>query len=139
MTGQDERHFLEFPGNETILLTEDEASVRALARYILKLLGYVVLEAAHGREAMEIAEAFADSIHLLVTDVIMPEISGLQLAERLRERRTEMKVLYLSGYSEDWLMQDTTSRLGTSFLQKPFSPTMLAQSVRKALDGSAAV
>jgi PAS domain S-box-containing protein len=122
------------PGWETVLLVEDEDAVRALAREVLRRHGYVVLEARHGVDAVRIAERHTDDIHLLVTDVVMPHMSGRDTAERLTTMRPAMKVLFMSGYTDHALMhRDVTP--GAAFLQKPFTPDAFARKVRQVLDG----
>jgi two-component system cell cycle sensor histidine kinase/response regulator CckA len=121
------------PGWETVLLVEDEDAVRALAREVLRRHGYVVLEARHGVDAMRVAERHTDDIHLLVTDVVMPHMSGREAAERLTTVRPKLKVLFMSGYSDHALMhRDLTP--GVAFLQKPFTPEVFARKVRQVLD-----
>jgi two-component system, cell cycle sensor histidine kinase and response regulator CckA len=119
--------------SETILLVEDEPAVRGLARQILRMHGYVVLEAADGVEALRLADAQAGPIDLLITDVIMPAMGGVPLAERLVARRPETKVLFTSGYPEDAVVQHGIPRTLVAFLQKPFTPAGLAQKVREVL------
>lgn len=121
-------------GSETILLVEDEEVVRELGRRILDMHGYRVLAARNGREALAICEAHGDSIAALVTDVIMPEMSGRALAERLAERWPGVRVLYLSGYTSGAIAQHGVLEPGVEFLQKPFSPAALARRVREVLD-----
>jgi CheY-like chemotaxis protein len=121
-------------GTETILLAEDAAGVRAVAREVLKRNGYAVIEAADGQAALALAAAHAGPIHLLVTDVIMPEMSGRQLADRLREGRPELKVLFVSGYTDDAIVRHGILEPGIAFLQKPFTPESLARKVRAVLD-----
>ncbi len=120
-------------GNETILLTEDEPAVRALARHILTAYGYKVLEADHGKAALHVAEECGGPIHLLVTDIIMPGMSGPQLTDRLCAARCGLKVLYLSGHTDSAIRQSVLQS-DAAFLQKPFTPTALAQKVREVLD-----
>jgi PAS domain S-box-containing protein len=121
-------------GTETVLLVEDEDEVRALARELLEGLGYTVLEAGRPREALRLAEQYRGPIHLLLTDVVMPELNGRRLAEQLRPSRTDMKVLYMSGYADDAIVQHGVLMPGTPFLEKPFSAKTLAAQVRDVLD-----
>lgn len=122
------------PGTETILVVEDEEVVRSLARIILHSLGYTVLDANCGSDALAIANQHLGTIHLLITDVVMPEMSGCELAEHLGVIRPEMKVLFLSGYTDDAMLHHGVSRAEMAFLQKPFSPITLAAKVREVLD-----
>jgi CheY-like chemotaxis protein len=121
-------------GTETVLLVEDEDEVRALARELLEGLGYTVLEACRPREAMRRAEQHLGPIHLLLTDVVMPELNGRRLAEHLMPRRAGMKVLYMSGYADDAIVRHGVLEPGTRFLEKPFSADTLADKVREVLD-----
>jgi two-component system, cell cycle sensor histidine kinase and response regulator CckA len=120
-------------GTETILLAEDASAVRAVAQEILKRLGYTVLVANDGRSALELAGTRTDTIHLLITDVIMPEMSGRQLADRLKEQRPGLKVLFVSGYTDDAIVRHGMLEPGIAFLQKPFTPQTLARKVREVL------
>jgi two-component system, cell cycle sensor histidine kinase and response regulator CckA len=119
------------------LLAEDEDGVRALARLVLLDNGYVVLEARNGAEAMRICEEHTGPIHLLLTDVVMPNVSGPQVAERMLARRPEMKVLYVSGYTDDAIVRHGVLQADVPFLQKPYAPSALAQKVRAVLDRKA--
>ena len=121
-------------GIETVLLVEDETEVRDLTREILEGLGYTVLEASRPREAMLVSEQFRGPIHLLLTDVVMPELNGNRLAVRLTSGRAEMKVLYMSGYTDDAIARHGVLEPGTRLLQKPFSRETLADKVRDVLD-----
>jgi len=120
-------------GWETVLVVEDEDAVRALAREVLVRHGYVVLEARHGVDALRVAERHTDDIHLMVTDVVMPHMSGRQLAERLGSARPNMKILFMSGYTDQAIMHRELTP-GAAFLQKPFAPAALARRVRNILD-----
>ncbi|HUB07636.1 MAG TPA: response regulator [Myxococcales bacterium] len=121
-------------GNETILVVEDEASLRAAALRVLRELGYRVLEAALPSEAIALCERSTDHIHLLLTDVVMPEMNGRQLADRLRQGRPSLKVLYTSGYTENTIVHHGVPEAGIHFLPKPISPDLLAAKVRSVLD-----
>ncbi len=121
-------------GSETVLLVEDEDSVRQLARRILVDRGYQVLEAADAIQALEVARGHPEPIHLLLTDVVMPGLNGRELADRLRPQRPGMEVLYMSGYSDHAVLRDQTLNSGSNFLHKPFTPESLAVRVRDVLD-----
>jgi len=120
-------------GNETILLVEDEDGVRGLVRQVLKRKGYSVLEARDGGEALLTCEHFHEPIHLLLTDVVLAHMSGRELAERLSVLRPEMKVLYMSGYTDDAIVQHGVLTQEAAFLQKPFTTEALARKVREVL------
>jgi two-component system cell cycle sensor histidine kinase/response regulator CckA len=121
-------------GSETILLVEDELAVRDLARKFLEETGYHVLEAAGGAEALELARSYCGEIHLLMTDVVMPGISGRELAQQLLDIRPGMKVLYMSGYTDDTVIERGILDRGVVLLQKPFTRRGLARKVRELLD-----
>jgi PAS domain S-box-containing protein len=118
---------------QTVLLTDDEDGVRALARQVLESAGYVVLEAASGEEALGLAEGHAGRIDVLVSDVVMPGMGGRELAECLRARDPALRVLYLSGHTEDEVVRQGVLRQELHFLAKPFSPAALTRKVREIL------
>jgi CheY-like chemotaxis protein len=120
-------------------LVEDEDVVREMATEILRDSGYHVLEAKSGLEAMILERQHSGVIHLMLTDVVMPQISGRELAEQLTPLRREMKVLYMSGYTDDAIVHHGVLEEGTAFISKPFTPTALARKVREILDVDVAV
>jgi two-component system cell cycle sensor histidine kinase/response regulator CckA len=121
-------------GRETILLAEDEQLVRLLTRKVLELAGYRVLVAAGGAEALVAAERHDGPIHLLLTDVVMPEMNGRELMHRLAQLRPDVRVLYMSGYADEAVARHGALDPRTAFLQKPFTPEGLARKVRAVLD-----
>jgi len=121
-------------GAETILLVEDEAGVRQLARQMLLQQGYSVLEAQGSSEALQLFEQHGPSVHLLLTDVVMPHMSGRELAERLTAMRPDLKVLYMSGYTDDVIARHGLLEADTVLLQKPFTSDSLGRKVRAVLD-----
>ncbi|MDB4975626.1 MAG: sensory box histidine kinase/response regulator [Myxococcaceae bacterium] len=125
-------------GSEVVLLAEDDESVRQLARVILSKHGYHVLEASTPGDALLICEQFAGSIDLLLTDVVMPRMSGRELAERLSGMRPEMKLLFMSGYTDDAVVHHGVLTSGMAFVQKPLLPDRLLAKIRQVLDGPAA-
>jgi CheY-like chemotaxis protein len=121
-------------GTETVLVVEDEAQVRTVAREALRAHGYTVLEAEDADVALRVARGSGKMIDLLLTDVVMPGLSGAQLAEILTAERPGLRVLFMSGYTDDALSPHGVLRPGVHYLQKPFSPDVLAQTVRNVLD-----
>jgi CheY-like chemotaxis protein len=121
-------------GSETILVVEDEALVRELVREVLEAEGYNVIVAARGQEAIDICRQHTDPIDLLITDLVMPEMSGRELTERLTGECRDLKVLYMSGYTDDAVVRHGLLEASNAFLQKPFTPEDLARRVRLALD-----
>ncbi len=121
-------------GEETLLLAEDDAGVRALARDVLRQHGYRVLEAIDVEHALRICREHPERIDLLLTDVVMPVMSGRELAERAAEIRPEIKVLYMSGYTDNIVVSHGVTSVDKQFLQKPFTPRSLARKVRETLD-----
>jgi two-component system, cell cycle sensor histidine kinase and response regulator CckA len=122
-----------FKGTETVLLIEDEVAIKQVAREILEAQGYVVLEAS-SEDALAVSEEFDGKIHLLLTDVVMPKINGRELAEHLSSRRHGLKVLYMSGYTDNVIMHHGILKPHIAFLQKPFTSQSLAEKVRAVLD-----
>jgi CheY-like chemotaxis protein len=120
-------------GSETVLLVDDQEALRSLGRRTLERYGYTVIAPASAEEACQLAAGLAASIDLLVTDVVMPGMNGTELAETLRRENPDLKVVFMSGYTNDALSQHTGVD-GTRFLQKPFTPVLLARSVRELLD-----
>ena len=121
-------------GAETILLVEDESPLRVLVRGLLEGIGYTVLEAHDGEKALLSSKEYNGRIHLLLTDVVMPRMSGPDLAQQLAAFRQDMKVLYMSGYADDAIVQHGVLASNAAYLQKPFTPETLARKVREVLD-----
>jgi PAS domain S-box-containing protein len=122
-------------GSETILLVEDDALVRQLAQEVLRKYGYVVLEASTGKEALEMAQTYRAPVELLITDVVLPgAMRGTQVAQQLLAQRPHLKVLYMSGYTDNAIAHHGVLDAGVAFLQKPFTPETLARKVREVLD-----
>ncbi len=121
-------------GTETILLVEDEPAVRELARIVLAEHGYSILEAGNPQDAQVLAGNHAGGIHLLLTDVVMPGMSGRELAMQITSRHPNVRVLYMSGYTNNFIAENGMLEAGLSFLQKPFTPQILVQKVRETLD-----
>ena len=125
-------------GSETVLLVEDEESVRELVRETLSIRGYKVLEAENGEAGLRVADSYEQRIDILITDVMMPGIGGRELAQKLAAQRPEMKVLFLSGYTEEAVLNQGPVGSGTAFLQKPFTLQNLAKKVRDVLHAGTA-
>jgi CheY-like chemotaxis protein len=122
-----------FRGEGTVLLVEDEDVLRNLLSKFLRLHGYTVLEARHGGEALRVCEEHQGPIKIMVTDVVMPEMSGRELADRLMPLHPEMRIIYMSGYTEDEVVQRGVAELTVAFLQKPFKPIDLLYQVHAVL------
>jgi nitrogen-specific signal transduction histidine kinase len=125
-------------GTETVLLVEDEKTVRRIARLALETKGYTVLEAEHGAAALQLIQLHPGEIHLLLSDVIMPEMGGRQLLEEVRRCRPGLRALFMSGYTDDAVLRHGVIHGTDAFLQKPFTPLVLAKKVREVLDAVAA-
>jgi CheY-like chemotaxis protein len=123
-------------GTGTVLLVEDEPAVRAVVAEMLAGSGYSVMAAADGAEALRLSSAHDGEIHLLVTDVVMPGMSGQEVARRIGEARPQTRTLFVSGYNEDAIQQHGVLAPGTAFLEKPFSASDLARKAREVLDGA---
>ena len=121
-------------GWETVLLVEDDDQVRALARTALRRCGYQVLESYHGEHALQVCHQYTGTIHLLLTDVVMPRMGGRELADRIAAIRPKTKVLFMSGYASDVVSQGGKLDEGVALLHKPITPTSLAAKVREVLD-----
>ncbi len=121
-------------GSETILLVEDNEGVRQLAQQVLSNKGYTILEAKNSQEALQLFKAQTTPLHLLLTDVILPDLNGKLLADQLKQMQPNLKVLYTSGYTDDAIAHHGVLNPGLAFLSKPFTPTALAHKVRQVLD-----
>ena len=126
-----------FRGSETILIVEDEELVRVMARSVLKMQGYKVLEASNGEEALWLLENHHDRIHLIIADVVMPQMGGAELVEKVVPFHPETRVLFVSGYADSAVLNPADlGKRGIPFLQKPFTPELLSSKVREVLDAS---
>lgn len=121
-------------GSETILLVEDDHAVRAVAERSLVRFGYTVIAASNGAEALDLAASFDDDIDLLLTDIMMPGMNGVEVAGAVASDRPGIRVFYMSGYADQDLVRQGLLEPGTHFLQKPFTPQELAERVRGILD-----
>jgi CheY-like chemotaxis protein len=121
-------------GTETLLVVEDEDSVRRMIGDVLRGCGYTVLEATDGAEALAVSAGHPGPLHLLLTDVVMPQLSGSELAARLGQQRPGARVLFMSGYTNDAVFRHGVLPTGAPFLAKPFTPLELAAKVRELLD-----
>ena len=121
-------------GTETILVVEDEAPVRNVARQVLERHGYTVLEAARAEAALDIATRYSGTIHLLLTDVVMPGLNGRELASRLADLRPDARVIFMSGYTDEAVTRHGVLEPGSAYVQKPFTPDAIARKVREVLD-----
>jgi two-component system cell cycle sensor histidine kinase/response regulator CckA len=123
-------------GTETILVVEDEEALRRIARRTLEAAGYTVLTAADGDEALAACAHHAGDLHLLLTDVVMPRMSGGALAKEIARSRPKLKVLFMSGYTDEAIVHHGVLEAGTHFLAKPFTAADLRRKVREVVDGS---
>ena len=121
-------------GSETVLIVEDDDGLRKLAQEVLQSYGYRILAAENGEEALMVGKEHEGPIHLLLTDVVMPKMGGKEAADRLQPLYPQMKVIYMSGYTDNAIIHHGVLAPGLNFLQKPFSSEGLARKVRKALD-----
>jgi len=121
-------------GSETVLVVEDQEEVRELTKRVLVARGYAVLAAANGAEALEIVDRHPTRIHLMITDVVMPGMNGREVAELACAKRSDLKVLFVSGYTGEAVLQHRLLEPGVAFLQKPFTPDVLARKTREVLD-----
>ena len=121
-------------GTETILVVEDEPALRELIQTVLRDNGFTVLAAPSPAEALSISRGHAKAIQLLLTDVVLPEMNGSEMAKELKRERPELKVLFMSGYASHFVMHQEALDAETRFLEKPFHPRMLLKRVREILD-----
>lgn len=121
-------------GSETILLVEDEEAILRLSKIVLERFGYNVLAADTPKKALAIAESLEEPLHLLLTDVVMPEMNGKELTRKIEKMKSDIRVLYMSGYTGDVIMHQGILEEDVNFLQKPFSVNSLAAKVREVLD-----
>jgi DNA-binding response OmpR family regulator len=124
-------------GSETILVVEDDEMIRNLVQKVLRANGYTVLVAANGGDAERVSGQHEGPIHLLMTDVVLPGLNGREVARRVVAARAGIRVLYLSGYTDDAIVHHGVLESGVEFLQKPFTPAVLGRKVREVLDSPA--
>jgi len=124
----------DYRGDEVIMLVEDDTDVREVLSEILKDLGYIIIEAGDDAEAQKLSKKFNGKIHLLLTDLILPGLNGRELSELLLQSRKEMKILFISGYSDDVIAKHGVIDEGLSFLQKPFTASSLGKKIREVLE-----
>ena len=134
---RDGSHGAHLAGHETVLVVEDDAALRAVACRAIRSHGYEVLEAQNGREALEICDRHEKQIHLVVSDVVMPEMGGGDLAHRIAASHPDIKILLMSGYTRDVVARESIIRDGSAFIEKPFTLDKLAEKMREVLDGRA--
>lgn len=116
------------------MVVEDDAQLRRIAVELLEEQGYTVMSCGDGLEALRSLKSYDDPVHLILTDVVMPKMGGSEVADRVRELRPEIKVLFMSGYTDDEILERRIATRGISFLQKPFTAESLALAVRNVLD-----
>jgi CheY-like chemotaxis protein len=129
-----EQAYDQYNGVETILAVEDDGTVRNIIVRILEDRGYTVLAAANGREAIKVANGYSGTIHLLLSDVIMPLMGGKELSQRISELRPGIRTVFMSGYTDNSIVHHGVLDPGVEFIQKPFSPLTLEKNVREVLD-----
>jgi two-component system, cell cycle sensor histidine kinase and response regulator CckA len=122
-------------GKETVLIAEDDDAIRKLLADILEPLGYIVITAHSGAEALRLAETTGRGVDILLTDVVMPEMSGKELARRFQAIDPDIKVLFMSGYTEEVIVRHGVEQAGVAFIQKPLIPNKLVRKLREVLDG----
>ena len=120
-------------GKETVLLAEDDATIRRMIQLTMESEGYTILAATDGQEAIEISSSYEGDIHLLLTDVIMPKMNGQELANTMLQSRPEMEVIFMSGYTDDAISHHGVLEPGVHFIQKPITPSILAKKLREVL------
>jgi two-component system cell cycle sensor histidine kinase/response regulator CckA len=123
-------------GDETILLVEDDDSVREMIKTFLEPAGYNILQAQNGFDALETSKTYEGEIHLLLTDVIMPKMNGQEVADELKKTRPEMQIIFMSGYTDDVIAHHGVLEAGVNFIQKPVTLSRLAKKLRKVLRNS---